>query len=182
MAGSFQTISFISTTGFGQSDNSVWPAMANALLIFAAFHCGCSGSTTGGLKADRVLISFKALANDTNKRLHPHSMFRTKVGGHVVSEELVSSVFLYIVIYFAIVVISLIALLLCGVELSEAFSGSVASLGNVGPGTGALGTMGNYSAQPIAAKIIYTLDMFLGRVEIFPLMIVISMFFSRRDD
>ena len=182
MAGSFQTISFISTTGFGQSDNAAWPAMANALLIFAAFHCGCSGSTTGGLKADRVLISFKALANDTKKRLHPHSMFRTKVGGHVVSEELVSSVFLYIVIYFAIVVISLIALLLCGVELSEAFSGSVASLGNVGPGTGALGTMGNYSAQPIAAKIIYTFDMFLGRVEIFPLMIVISMFFSRRDD
>ena len=85
-------------------------------------------------------------------------------------------------IYFAIVIISLISLLLCGVELSEAFSGSVASLGNVGPGTGVLGTMGNYGAQPIAAKIIYTLDMFLGRVEIFPLMIVISMIFSRRDD
>ena len=182
MAGTFQTISYISTTGFGQSDNAAWPAMANALLLFAAFHCGCSGSTTGGLKADRILITFKSFANDTKKRLHPHMMFKTKIGGQTISEELVSSVFLYIVIYIAIAILSLLALLLCGVELSEAFSGTVASLGNVGPGTGALGTLGNFSAQPIAAKIIYTFDMFLGRVEIFPLMIVISMIFSRRDD
>ena len=182
MAGTFQTISYISTTGFGQSDNAAWPAMANALLLFAAFHCGCSGSTTGGLKADRILITFKSFANDTKKRLHPHMMFKTKIGGQTISEELVSSVFLYIVIYIAIAILSLVALLLCGVELSEAFSGTVASLGNVGPGTGALGTLGNFSAQPIAAKIIYTFDMFLGRVEIFPLMIVISMIFSRRDD
>ena len=179
---SFNIVSYMSTTGFAICDNSTWPVLAGMILMLAGVQCGCSGSTTGGLKADRVLISFKALANDTKKRLHPHSMFRTKVGGHVVSEELTSSVFLYIVIYFAIIIISLIALLLCGVELSEAFSGSVASLGNVGPGTGVLGTMGNYGAQPIAAKIIYTLDMFLGRVEIFPLMIVVSMIFSRRDD
>ena len=182
MAGTFQTISYISTTGFGQCDNAAWPAMANALLLLAAIHCGCSGSTTGGLKADRILIIFKAFANDTKKRLHPHMMFKTKIGGQTISEELVSSVFLYIFIYAAIIVLSLTVLLIFGVELPEAFSGAIASLGNVGPGTGTLGTLGNFSAQPMAAKIIYTLDMFLGRVEIFPLMIVISMIVSRRND
>lgn len=181
MAGSFQTISYITTTGFGQSDNAAWPAMANALLILCAIHCGCSGSTTGGIKADRMLIAFKALVNDTKKRLHPNSMSRTKVGDHVISAELISSVFLYIVIYIAIVLLSLVALLLCGTELSEAFSGAVASLGNVGPGTGVIGTMGNFASQSVAAKIIYTVDMFLGRVEIFPVLIVVSMIFSRKD-
>ena len=75
---------------------------------------------------------------------------------------------------------SFVAVLICGVEISEAFSGTVASLGNVGPGTGTLGTMGNYSVQPDSAKFIYTLDMFLGRLEIFPILIVVSMMLGRQ--
>lgn len=181
MAGSFHTISFITTTGFGQCDNAAWPALANALLLFAAFHCGCAGSTTGGIKADRMLISFKALGNEVKKRLHPNSMFGTKIGGHTLNESLVTSVFLYIVIYLIILILSMILVLLCGVNLGEAFSGTLVSLGNVGPGIGDIGTMGNYAAQPAAAKIIYTVDMFLGRVEIFPLIVAASMLFNRRQ-
>lgn len=180
LAGSFQTISYISTTGFGQADNALWPPLANALLLFAAFHCGCSGSTTGGIKADRMLISFKTLGNEIKRRLHPNSMFGTKVGGHILNENLISSVFLYIVLYLCILLLSMVLVLLCGVDLSEAFSGTLVSLGNVGPGTGVIGTMGNYATQPIAAKLIYTVDMFLGRVEIFPLLVVASMIFNRK--
>lgn len=177
---SFQTISFLTTTGFGQSDTGGWPMMANALLIFASIHCGCSGSTTGGLKADRVLIAGKAVAGEFRRKLSPSSIFRIKLGKHFVPEDTVSSVFLFIVLYFIIIFTSFVAVLACGVELGEAFSGTVASLGNVGPGTGALGTMGNYSAQPDAVKFIYTLDMFLGRLEIFPILIVVSMMLKRK--
>ncbi len=175
----FQTVSFISTTGFGQADNSQWPLLANALLLFAAFHCGCSGSTTGGIKADRAYISLKAIWGELQKKLHPSSLFRTRVGGKVLDEDTLSSVFLFIVLYIFVILISFMAVLICGAEIGEAFSGTIASLGNTGPGTGCIGTMGNYSAMPEAVKFIFTADMFLGRVEIFPILIVFSMLTNR---
>ncbi len=175
----FQTVSYITTTGFGQADNALWPLLANTILLFAAFHCGCSGSTTGGIKADRMYISLKVIYNDFKKRLHPSSLFRTKVGSRVLGDETISSVFLYIVLYIFITLLSFIIILICGVDIGEAFSGTVASLGNVGPGTGSIGTMGNYAAMPTVVKFVFTIDMFFGRVEIFPILIVISMFFKR---
>lgn len=179
VASSFQVISFITTTGFGQSDNAAWPVLANTLLLFAAFHCGCSGSTTGGIKADRMFIAFKAIGGEFKKRLAPSSIFRTKIGSSAVPEETVSSVFLYIVLYISTLFLSFVAVLFTGVEIGEAFSGVLASIGNVGPGIGSLGTMGNYAAQPEATKFIYTLDMFMGRLEIFPILIVISLLFKK---
>lgn len=176
----FQTVSYLTTTGFGQADNALWPLLANTVLIFAALHCGCAGSTTGGIKADRMYIALKAVQGEFLKRLHPSSLFRTKVGDKIINEGTVSSVFLYIVLYIFILFGSFILLLICGVEVSDAFSGTIASLGNVGPGTGALGTMGNYSGFSPLVKFIFTMDMFLGRVEIFPILIVVSMIFKRQ--
>jgi trk system potassium uptake protein TrkH len=178
---SFQTISFLTTTGFGQSDTAAWPMMAGALLMFAAIHCGCSGSTTGGIKADRALIAGKAVAGEFRRKLSPSSVFRIKLGKTFIPEDTVSAVFLFIVLYIIVIFASFVAVMLCGVEISEAFSGTVASLGNVGPGIGSLGTMGNYAAQPEAAKFIYTVDMLLGRIEIFPILIIISMMFNRKQ-
>ncbi len=171
----FQTVSFISTTGFGNADNSIWPAFTNILLMFAAFHCGCSGSTTGGIKADRALIATKAIWNDLQKRLHPSSLYRTKVGKNAIGEDAVTSVFLFIVTYIIVLFVSFIIVCICGMEIGEAITGTIASLGNTGPGVGTLGTMGNYSAIPAVAKVVFSIDMFLGRVEIFPILIVFSM-------
>ena len=176
----FQTVSYITTTGFGQADNAGWPLLANAILIYLAIHCGCSGSTTGGIKADRMYISLKAIWGDFQKRLHPSSLFRTRVGGRVLVEDTVSSVFLYIVLYIFVLFLSFVAVLICGLDISDAFSGTIASLGNVGPGLGQLGTMGNYSEIPGMAKFIFTIDMFFGRVEIFPILIVFSMIGNRQ--
>ena len=181
MAGPFQVISYISTTGFGQSDNAAWPVMANALLLAAAIHCGCSGSTTGGLKADRVYIALKAIAGDFRKRLSPSSIIRTRIGEACVPEETVASIFLYIVLYLMVLFMSFVVVLLCGVDIADAFSGTLASIGNVGPGLGSLGTLGNYAAQPETVKFIYTVDMLLGRLEIFPLLVVASLIFRKRS-
>ena len=181
MSGSFQVISFISTTGFGQADNAIWPIMANAILLFAGFHCGCSGSTTGGIKADRMYISLKAIMGDFRKRLSPSAVFRTRVGDACVAEDTVSSIFLFIVLYIIVIFLSFVAVLLCGVDIAEAFSGTLASLGNVGPGLGSLGTMGSYGSQPEVAKFIYTMDMFLGRLEIFPILVAVSLLFNRKS-
>ena len=180
MSGSFQVISFISTTGFGQSDNAMWPIMANAILLFAGFHCGCAGSTTGGIKADRMYIALKGIAGDFRKRLSPSAVMRVRVGEACVAEDTVASIFLFIVLYIIVLFLSFVAVLLCGVDIADAFSGTLASLGNVGPGLGTLGTMGNYASQPEVAKFIYTMDMFLGRLEIFPILVVMSLIFKKK--
>ena len=178
----FQVVSFISTTGFGNADNALWPMLANVFLLFAAFHCGCSGSTTGGIKADRMLIIFKEIGNEFKRRLHPSSVFCTKVDDHTVNNEQISAVFLYFVAYVFILFVSFMAVLLSGVEISDAFSGTLASLGNVGPGLDGLGTMGNYASQPAFAKMIYTAAMFLGRLEIFPVLSVLYVVLNFRKN
>ena len=176
----FQVASFISTTGFGNADNALWPMLANMFLLFAAFHCGCSGSTTGGVKADRMLIIFKNIRKEFRMRLHPSSVFSTKVDNRVLNNADLYAVFLYFIAYVFIFFIAFVAVLMSGVEIHEAFSGTLASLGNVGPGLDGLGTMGNYASQPAFAKIVYTVVMFLGRLEIFPVLTMLHMMNFRK--
>lgn len=174
----FQVSSFISTTGFGNADNAHWPFLANFFLLYAAFHCGCSGSTTGGMKADRMLILIKSSLTELKRRLHPASFVRVRVGANVVQDEVLSSVLMYFVTYVFVLLISFIILLLCGLELPLAFSGALSSLGNVGPGIDSIGTMGNFSAFPPIAKLVLAADMFLGRLEIFPIFVFFYLIIS----
>ena len=99
--------------------------------------------------------------------------------GHHLSESVVGSVMMYIVTYFIMVFISIVIVMLCGSGATEAVSGVIASLGSVGPGIGELGAMDNFSAEPALSKFVYAFDMFLGRVEIFPVLVVLSMIFNR---
>lgn len=179
MDSAFTVISYMSTTGFAICDNSMWPWLAGIILMFAAFQCGCSGSTTGGIKVDRILIAAKAIVNEVKKRLHPSSVFQVRMSGQHLPDNAVNSVMMYIVVYFVVIFISIIGVLLCGSDVAEAVSGVIASVGSVGPGLAEIGSMDNYSAQPAMAKFIYTFDMFLGRVEIFPVLVTISLLFKR---
>jgi trk system potassium uptake protein TrkH len=170
----------MSTAGFAICDNSQWPWLAGIVLLIASFQCGCSGSATGGIKVDRILIAFKAMGNEIRRRLHPSSVTYLKMSGHHLADDTVSSVMLYIVVYFMVILLSIVGVLLCGSGVPEAVSGVIASVGSVGPGLSEIGCMDNYAAQPAMAKFIYAFDMFLGRVEIFPVLIVISLCFRRR--
>ena len=179
MDSTFTVVSYMTTTGFSICDNSVWPWLAGIVLIIASFQCGCSGSTTGGLKVDRVLISFKAISNEVKRRLHPSAVSQVRLSGQHLPDSTVHSVMLYIVLYFVVIFLSIIGVLMCGAEVPEAVSGVIASVGSVGPGLAEVGSMDNYSLQPAVAKFIYAFDMFLGRVEIYPILIVISLMFKR---
>ena len=176
---SFNVISYMSTTGFANCNNATWPWLAAVVLIFVSIHCGCSGSTTGGIKIDRLLISFKALANEIKRRLHPSSVSQVKMGKVTLPDGVVGAVMMYIVVYVLVIFASIILVMMCGTDASEAVTGVIASVGSVGPGVGELGSLDNYSAQLPMAKVIYTFDMFLGRLEIYPALIVISMIFKR---
>jgi len=176
---SFNVVSYMSTTGFATCDNSSWPYLAGVILMIAGIQCGCSGSTTGGLKVDRIVISFKAVFTEIRRRLHPSSVSQVRMSGHHLPDSAVSSVFLYIVVYVMVIFVSVLAVILCGSEPVEAISGVISSVGSVGPGLGGVASLENYSMQPEMSKLIFTFDMFLGRLEIFPVFIVISMIFKR---
>lgn len=179
MDSSFTVISYMSTTGFAISDNSNWPWVAAVVLLFVSFQCGCSGSTTGGIKVDRILIAFKSIGNEIKRRIHPNAVSQVRMDGHYLPDSTVSSVMMYIVTYIILVFISIVVVMLCGSGATEAVSGVIASIGSVGPGIGELGSLDNYSAEPVLSKFVYAFDMFLGRVEIYPVLIVLSMMFNR---
>ena len=178
--GTFHVVSYASTTGFGISDNSVWPVLPCFMLILVSLVCGCAGSTTGGLKVDRVMVLFKAVHMQNQKTLNPSSIFEVRMGRRILHDEDIYPQVLYIALFFLLIGFSTVLCLLVGDPNGHGLLGSLASLANVGPSLGSIGSMGNYNAEPTALKFIFTADMFLGRVEIYPVLAVLSSIFNRK--
>lgn len=175
----FQVISVASTTGFATVDNANWPMQASIITMFLGVMCGCAGSTTGGIKADRVLVLLKTIGKQVQQILHPSAVNEIKLGNHLLRDEEVTPQILYITLYGVMLVISVFLCLIIGVSTHNAFAATISSLGNVGPAVEELGSMGSFNSVPTAAKLVYTFDMFLGRVEIYPILAVVAMIFSR---
>ena len=179
--GTFHTISTASTTGFAIADNSTWPLLPNILLMFMAVMCGCAGSTSGGVKADRVLVLFKSIGCHVNRVLHPSAVNEVRLGNRTIRDENSQPQVLYIAMYCCLLAFSVLASLCLGVNDHSSFAASVSCLGNVGPAIRELGSMGNFGSVPAAAKYLFTFDMFLGRLEIYPVLAVVAMIFDRRQ-
>ena len=177
---SFHVVSYASTTGLAISDNSVWPMLPCFILFLLSLVCGCAGSTTGGLKSDRVLVLFKAVRMQIVKTLYPSSVFEIKFGNRILRDEEVYPHILYIALFFLLIGLSSILCILFGDPNQHALLGSVASLTNVGPSLGSIGSLGNFNAEPNALKLIFSFDMFLGRVEIYPIFAVFASIFHQR--
>jgi trk system potassium uptake protein TrkH len=144
MDSGFTVVSYMSTAGFGICDNALWPSIAGIVLLFVSLQCGCSGSTTGGIKVDRIVIVFKAIGHEVRRRLHPSAVGQVRMSGQNLSDSSVSAVMMFIVVYVFTIFFSVICVMLCGSEPSTAVSGVIASVGSVGPGLGELGCLDNY--------------------------------------
>ncbi|MBQ0094150.1 MAG: TrkH family potassium uptake protein [Bacteroidales bacterium] len=178
--GLFQTVCIVSTTGFAVTDNLNWPVSANLLLLIAALMCGCAGSTTGGIKADRVLLLFKSIGLQVKKVLHPTRVNEIRMGNRFLRDGEASPHVLFICLYFCVLMVSILLTYLLGMNLYSSFAASISSLGNVGPAIRELGTFGNFSNVAPACKFVLTMDMFLGRIEIYPVLAVVAMIFDSR--
>lgn len=178
--GTFQTLCASTTTGFAIVDNASWPPVLTLLLLFPAVMCGCAGSTSGGVKADRVLLVIKSFTNRIGNILHPTSVNEIKLGQKFLRADQVTPHLLYVGIYCLILSVSVLLTMLVGVDTHNSFAASITSLGNVGPAVRELGTMGSFNSIPDAAKFIFAFDMFLGRLEIYPVLAVVAMIFDRR--
>ena len=175
----FHVVSYTSTSGLAISDNAAWPMLPCFILVIGSLVCGCAGSTTGGLKSDRVIVLFKAIRMQIVKTLYPSSVFEVRFGKRMLRDEEVYPQILYIALFLLMIGLSSIICVIIGDPNQHALLGSIASLTNVGPSLGTIGSFGNYNAEPDALKFIFSFDMFLGRVEIYPVLAVFAGIFRK---
>ncbi len=172
----FQVASLMTTTGFATADCNTWTPFAMLILIFCSLVCGCAGSTTGGLKVDRMVLALKMLRNKLQAQQHPNAIMRIKVDGYSQDKDMLNSVMVYIVAFLILILIGTFLNTLFGCDLMTGFSATLACASNVGPGFGEVGTMDNYAAIPAVVKLNLSLIMLFGRLEIFGL---VQLFFIR---
>ena len=177
----FQVVSVISTTGFATADWEAWPHFSQGVLFLLFFVGGCSGSTSGGLKCIRWVLLFKGIYRTLRQHIHPRAVIPVRLGGEAVPESVMTAVWSFGAIYFIALVLSTLALAALDLDLLTSLSASASALGNVGLGLGQVGPAENFSALPGLAKGILSLNMFLGRLEFFSILILfLPEFWQRR--
>ena len=170
----FQLVSIGTSTGFSTNDSSIWPPFAQLLMIFFTLQCACAGSTSGGIKVDRIVLFWKTIVKRIKKMQHPAAVMKVKIDTVAIDDDVVETNILFISLYSGIVFLSALILTALGVDILSAFSGSAATMGNVGPGFGMVGSMSNFSQIPALGKWVLTATMLLGRLEIFGLILFLS--------
>lgn len=173
----FQVISLGTSTGFATTDSNIWPGFAKLILIFFSLQCACAGSTSGGIKVDRIIIAWKSFVNQVKKTIHPKAVIAYRLDKTIIDESIIEAGLIYVTLYLCVVFISSLALTFIGVDIMSAFSGSVAAMGNVGPGFGMVSSLSNFSQIPDPGKWILSIVMLLGRLEIFAL--VMFLFYKK---
>ncbi len=174
----FQVCSLSTTTGFATADTNLWPSGSMGILILCSLVCGCSGSTSGGMKMDRFVIVIKSLKGTVDTLIGANNVNRTKLDGLVKTEGNVTSIMTFMGIYLAIIAVGTI-IFATSMDFKTSLTASIACIGNVGPGFGDVGSLGNYAELMGFQKVAAMLIMLLGRVEIYPMLIAFRCVFHR---
>ena len=177
---SFQMCSITTTTGFATTDTNLWPTFCMAVLIMGSMVCGCSGSTSGGMKIDRVWLAFKGTSEMFKSLTHTYKYGYVRMDGSTKTEGEVTSVMSFILLYMFFIGFGMVVYTLSGMDFLTGLSASIACLGNVGPGFGVVGSMGNYAGLSDFMKLFSTAMMLLGRLEIYPILLVIGSVFKKK--
>ena len=169
----FQVTTLISTTGYCTEDFDLWPPFCRCVLVLVMFLGGCAGSTAGGVKISRVVVLMKALRRDLRRVMHSREVRPITLDGQRVNEETVSSISVFFFAYIMILLAGTLVVSLDGVDFTSAFTASLTAISNVGPGFGTLGPTCNFGFLSNLSKLVLTLTMLLGRLEIMPLLVLL---------
>lgn len=176
----FQVSSIITTTGYGTVDFNTWPTFSKAILVVLMFVGACAGSTGGGIKVSRILILVKSSLADMRKMLHPNAVTTVRLEGKPLSDKSIRGAHVYLSVYMVIFVVSFLLLSLEGFDLVTTFTALASCINNIGPGLEMVGPLGNFSAFSPAAKLLLSFDMLVGRLEIFPMLLLFAPSIWRR--
>ena len=166
----FQTVTIMTTTGFATVDFSLWPTFCRMALVMLMFTGACAGSTSGGIKISRVAILCKSLKRELKRLAHPHHVSVLKVDGQAVEERVVSSAGAFIAAYLLVLLAGALVVSWDNYGFQESFAASLTCISNVGPGLGILGPMENFSILSPLSKLVLSLEMLMGRLELMPLL------------
>ncbi len=170
----FTVASVITTAGHVTANYDLWPTITVCILFFLMF-CGASaGGTNGGIKVSRLLVAVKVLRNDLIKQVRPREVHTVKLNGEVVSKSTQHTIVVFIVMYILILCAAVAVVALDNFDFTSTFSAVLTCIGNVGPGSGICGPVGNYVPYSALSKLVLTLCMLIGRLEIIPIMILFT--------
>ena len=170
----FHVSSIITTTGYAIGDYTIWHDFSQVMLLLLMICGACAGSTAGGLKVSRVVISFKAAMNELYTQLHPNSVRALTFEGKPVDKNTKDTVFSYIIIYILIILLGILLISLDDFDFTTTVSSVIETFNNIGLGLSKIGPKGNFSIFNQFSKVVFTILMLTGRLEIFPILILFS--------
>jgi len=171
----FQVGSIITTTGYSTTDfNALYPALAQGILVLLMFFGACAGSTGGGIKISRIIILAKTAFNEIAHVIHPRTVKKVRMEGKTVEHRTIRSINTFLIAYFIIFVGSTLIVSLDNLDFTTNFTSVTATINNIGPGLGKVGPSGSFNVFSTLSKLILSFDMLAGRLEIFPMLVLLS--------
>lgn len=171
---SFQVASVITTTGFCTADFNLWPELSKVVLLCIMVIGACAGSTGGGIKVSRFLILVKSIKQEVRRMLHPKAVTIVKINGKRVGNDAIRSVYIYFISYILVMMVSILLVSINNFDFATTFSSVLTTLNNVGPGISMVGPVENFHMFSPLSKLVFCMDMLLGRLEIFPYLLLMS--------
>lgn len=170
----FQVASVISTTGFATADFNRWPELSRMLLVILMFIGACAGSTGGGMKCSRILVILRTIKAQVRSIIHPRAVSVVKLDGAPLSDSTVRTIYTYFATYIFITFVSALVVGLDNFSFGTTLTAVITCISNVGPGLEAVGPMGNFAAFSPLSKLVLSMCMVIGRLEIFPILVLFS--------
>lgn len=170
----FQVTSIVTTTGYSTTDFNLWPDLSKALVFILMFVGGCAGSTAGGLKLSRVMILFKSIKRELSQMLHPRAVKEVKIEGKKLDDSTIKGVQTYFSFYMVLIIAVFFLLSFDKFTMETNFTAAVSTFNNVGPALGEAGPMSSYADFSGFSKIVMSFSMLLGRLEIYPMILLFS--------
>ena len=169
---SFQVSSVMTTTGFCTQDFDLWPEFSRTILVILMIVGACAGSTGGGIKIARVVLIFKSAVSTFRRMLRPRSVSVIQIDGHTVEKDTINSMYSFLIIYSVVAIFSILLISLDNLSFETNVTAVLACLNNIGPGLDVVGPVGNYSSFSNFSKLVLSFTMLVGRLEIFPMLIL----------
>lgn len=171
----FQVVSIATTTGYASIDFQLWSDQAKIVLFLLMFIGGCAGSAAGGPKVVRHVLMARVTTRELKRTLHPRGVLPVKLGGRVVPEHTLRDVQVFMLFYLLTFAIGTAVVVALGADLISGVSASIASLGNIGPGFNSVGPMANYADLHPVSKVVLTLEMWIGRLEVMTVLVFLRL-------